>query len=149
MSQKYREFSVEFKLKAVERVASGCKVQPLARELGVRRQLLYRWKATFEARGLAGLQPQKRGPKPGGRVVNASGAPPGDPPPGSSEVATLRARVEELERLAGRQAMELDFFGQALREVGAPQLGQPSSGGTASTPSSEAGRARKAAPKAD
>ena len=49
MSQKYREFSVEFKLKAVERVASGCKVQPLACAAscftgGKRRSKLVAWR---------------------------------------------------------------------------------------------------------
>ena len=135
MSKKQPVYTPEFKLAAVRRMVEGCNIVALAEELGVPRRSLYNWKAAHEAGGPEGLKPHRRGPKP-------KGASP--PPGGGSEVEALRARVEELERLAGRQAMELDFFEAALREVGAPSRRKDGLGGTASMPSSGSGRARKA-----
>ena len=39
-----RSFSQELKKKAVQRMQQGCNVAALARELGVRRKLLYEWR---------------------------------------------------------------------------------------------------------
>ncbi|MDP6563216.1 MAG: transposase, partial [Alphaproteobacteria bacterium] len=131
MTYKHRVHTAEFKLLAVRRMIRGCNVKALAEELGVRRQLLYKWKAAFEAGGPDNLLPKRRGRR-------GKGA---EPPPGQpvSEVAQLRARIAELERLAGRQAMELDFFAEALRVVGAPSPRNERPGATASTPSSGRG----------
>lgn len=138
MAKKYRAFTAEFKLAAVRRMeAEGGSVLALARDLGIRRQLLYRWQAVYAAEGPGGLIGKRRGPKPKGAEP-----PPKAPAAGAAE--RLRARVRALERLVGRQAMELDFFAAALREVGEPSLRKDGLGGTASTPSSESGHARKA-----
>ena len=42
------------------------------------------------------------------------------------DVATARRRISELERKIGQQQVELDFFRQALRQVGGAR--QPSDG---------------------
>jgi transposase len=138
MSKKYRVFTAEFKLAAIERMEAGGNTLALARELGIQRQLLYKWKAAFDAGGAEGLIRKRPGPKPKGTE------PPPRERPAVSEAERLRARVLELERLAGRQAMELDFFEAALREVGVASRRKKRLGGTASTPSSGSGRARKA-----
>lgn len=134
---KRRFHSPEFKLAAIRRIVPGCSVGALAEELGVERGLLYKWKARFEEEGPDGFVNKRRGRRPRG---SAPPAPPDEP----SETDVLSARIAELERLVGRQAMELDFFDAALREVGAPGLRNEGPGGTASTPSSGSGRARKA-----
>lgn len=47
--KKYRRFSREFKLAAVGRMQAGESPSALARELDVRRKLLYQWKDRVEA----------------------------------------------------------------------------------------------------
>lgn len=50
--QKRKSFSREFKLEAVRHLeSSGKPVTEVARELGVRRNQLYRWQVEFEASG--------------------------------------------------------------------------------------------------
>ena len=94
----------------MKRLEAGEGFSALASELGVRRKLLYDWRKAYRLLGVAGLN-RKRGPKPGreaalsrlGRVT------PADP------LAQAQARIAELERLIGRQQVDLDFFHRALR----------------------------------
>lgn len=131
-SKTFRTFPTPFKLAAVERIEAGAAVAALARELGVRRKLLYEWHGSWKADGAAGLN-RKRGPKPGKRQPK----PPPEPvAPGSpQELAQAKARIGELERIIGRQQADLDFFQQALRALDtmAPQGSAPA----ASIPSSK------------
>lgn len=92
------------------RLEGGEQATALAAELGVRRKLLYDWAKAYREHGVAGLN-RKRGPKPGGRRVRVvpERATPADP------LAQAQARVAELERLIGRQQVDLDFFRRALR----------------------------------
>jgi transposase len=73
---------------------------------------------------VAGLN-RKRGPKPGGRRSSpaADRAVPADP------LAQAQARVAELERLVGRQQVDLDFFRRALRltDASSPSGSAPTS----------------------
>ena len=105
-----RIFTTEFKERAVLRLEAGEQATALAAELGVRRKLLYEWRKAYREHGAAGLN-RKRGPKPGGRRLI--------PPPGrmtpADPLAQAEARVAELERLVGRQQVDLDFFRRALR----------------------------------
>ena len=81
---------------------------------------------------MAGLN-RKRGPKPGSK--NAS-AVPGEPVQNSiAELAKAQTRIAELERLVGRQQVDLDFFRKALRALN----GQEAQGnsGAVSSPSSK------------
>ena len=100
-----RIFTTEFKEQAVLRLEAGEQFSALAVELGVRRKLLYDWCKSYRQLGVAGLN-RKRGPKPGGQ---RSSPVPADP------LAQAQARVAELERLVGRQQVDLDFFRRALR----------------------------------
>jgi transposase-like protein len=100
-----RIFTTEFKERAVLRLEAGEQFSALAAELGVRRKLLYDWCKAYRQLGVAGLN-RKRGPKPGGQ---RSSPMPDDP------LAQAQARVAELERLVGRQQVDLDFFRRALR----------------------------------
>jgi transposase len=116
-----RVFSPTFKEAAVARVESGEALAGVARSLGIARKILYDWRNAFHAEGMAGLS-RKRGRKRGWRVK-----PPGfladDPPDaalaGVSELARAQRRIAELERLAGRQQMGLDFFQKALQVLNA------------------------------
>jgi len=142
-----RVFSRGFKLEAVSRMEAGENVSRLARELGVRRKLLYEWRDAWRAGGDEALRPPGR-PRKGVAVVGAraGGALKGPPAPSGpqAELAAARRRIAELERKVGQQALEADFFRQALQRV--ETLRQPSDrpGGTASTASSRPGRGGKA-----
>jgi len=119
-----KDLTVEFKRAAVELMKPGVKLAELARTLGVNRQRLYEWREAL----LAGDELLRRPGRPKREV---------DPPAEASELAGARRRVAELERKVGQQALELDFFKQALQQV--RRLRQPASGpgATASTPSSK------------
>jgi transposase-like protein len=132
--QAQRAFSTEFKERAVLRLEAGERLAALADELGIRRKLLYEWRHAYRQQGIAGLN-RKRGPKPGGK---GSPSPPGRASPGlpsgpdgapaaaqpGGELAQAKARIAELERVIGRQQVDLDFFRKALRLTdAAPQSG--------------------------
>jgi transposase-like protein len=124
-----RTFTTAFKEAAVLRLEAGEQGTALAAELGVRRKLLYDWRKAWRRLGVAGLN-RKRGPRP---CLLRSGDPPcvatpADPtaipqatadrqgsPRMADPLAQAKARIAELERLVGRQQVDLDFFRRALR----------------------------------
>jgi transposase len=133
-NQPQRAFSTAFKESVVLRLRAGERLGAVADELGIRRKLLYEWRDAYRKLGVAGLN-RKRGQKPGSK---GSGSPPGraspgtPPSPGSApvaarpggELAQAKARIAELERVIGRQQVDLDFFRRALRLMdAAPQSG--------------------------
>jgi transposase len=108
------QYPTAFKLKAIKRVERGEGVLPVARDLGVTRKALHDWVRAYKAMGPEGLN-RKRGPKPGPRRLKpvpdtASGD-------GCGRQTASQQRIAELERVIGRQQMELDFFRQALRAL--------------------------------
>lgn len=103
---------IALKIKAIKRVERGEGVLPVARDIGVTRKALHEWIRAYKAHGPEGLN-RKRGPKPGKRRLQAlSGA-----HEGRGALAAAQVRIAELERLVGRQQMDLDFFRQALRAL--------------------------------
>ena len=116
------QYPTAFKLKAIKRVERGEGVLPVARDLGVTRKALHDWIGAYKAHGPEGLN-RKRGPKPGRRRLKpVAGA---LPLKGRSTSAAER-RIAELERVIGRQQMDLDFFRQALRALdGRAAQGKP------------------------
>ena len=74
--QPQRAFTTEFKVLIVQRIESGARLSAVADEMGIRRKLLYEWRAAYRALGAAGLN-RKRGPKPGAKRF--SGSPQGRP----------------------------------------------------------------------
>ncbi len=150
---KPRFFSRDFKLAALSRMAGGENVSALSRELNVRRKLLYEWRDAFRAGGPEALcgrgRPRKGSVVVGARSGVARGAAASGPGGGSAvgagdELAAARRRIAELERKVGQQALEADFFRQALQlfETSHRPIGR--SGATASTASSRPGRGGKA-----
>lgn len=125
MSKDRRRFTREFKLAALARFEEAGDVHALARELGIRRELLYKWHAKYEAGGASALTTTGR---PRAVVMpEAERIEVGD----GADLA--RRRIAELERKVGQQSIELDFFREALRQV--KDLSQPTGGlgGPAST----------------
>ena len=113
---KVRRHAVEFKVSVVQRMMAGEPVSRLSREVQVKRTLLYRWRDTYRKQGVAGFQ------RPVGR--------PRKQPP--EVVPGAAARIRELERKVGQQAMVIDFLQKACKRV--KELRRPSKGpgGTAS-----------------
>jgi transposase len=112
---KSRQYPTAYKLKAIKRVERGEGVLPVARELGISRKLLHDWIKAWKAHGPEGLN-RKPGPKPGPRKLKP--VPTYDDK--RSALAQAKARIVELERLVGRQQMDIDFFRKALRALGRP-----------------------------
>ncbi len=113
---KRRKFSREFKLSAIERMLAGESVSALSRELGVPGGHFYKWCLHFRRGGPEALRPAHRPRKGFGALDGEAG----------KDLAAARKRIGELERKVGQQQLELDFFRQALRQVG--EARQPSDG---------------------
>jgi len=112
---KSRQFPTAFKLKAIKRAEEGEGVLPVARSLGLSRKLLHDWIKAWRVCGLDGLN-RKRGPKPGPRRLKPLQAEANK----RSALAQANARIAELERLVGRQQLDIDFFQKALRALERP-----------------------------
>ncbi len=120
-SSKHRIHTPEFRLKAVQRMEAGESVAALSRELGVRRKVLYDWRARHRERGVAGLN---RGP--------------GRPRQTAQQRQQRRydntaRQIAELERKVGRQALLIDFLQRAFKRVEELRQNNSEPGGTAST----------------
>jgi transposase len=108
-----RVFRRTTKVSAVDRMLAGENVSALSRELKVRRTILYRWKNEYEAKAESAFRrnpgrPPKHSPR-AERVRTEE----------VEELAAAKQRISDLERKVGQQQVELDFFRQALRQVGA------------------------------
>lgn len=134
----HRVFTPAFKEAAMVRLDAGEALAAVARDLELSRKVLYDWRAAFRAEGADGFR-HRRGPKPGWRERRKE--PPPDVPPGlaaspaEAQLAWAEARIAELERLAGRQQLGLDFFRKALQILNAAPDVPPSAPG--STPPSK------------
>jgi transposase len=118
MVKKARKYSVDFKQEAVRRMARATTIVGLAKQLGVRRKLLYQWRDQFQAEGRAGLE-RRRGRPPGSKSQALS-----PPAPNAAEV-----RIAELERLLGRKQLEVDFLERAFEQVRGAASDRTSDGG--------------------
>jgi transposase-like protein len=105
-AKKAKKYSVDFKEEAVRRMAGAATIVGLAKQLGVRRKLLYEWRDRLEAEGRSGLE-RRRGRPPGSRSEELA-----PPAPSASEL-----RIAELERLLGRKQLEVDFLKRAFEHV--------------------------------
>ena len=136
-----RIFSREFKLKAVERLEAGESGTALARELTVKREILYRWRDAWRAGGALALRPKRGRPR---KAEAAALARARGPAARASDLAEARRQIAALERKVGQQQVDLDFFKQALSHVEASRRPSDRPGATAPTPSSRPGRGGKA-----
>ena len=123
------QFPTAYKIKAIKRVERGEGVLPVARELGISRKSLHDWVKAWKADGPDGLN-RKPGPKPGPRKLKQLATYDDK----RSALARANARIAELERLVGRQQMDLDFFRNALRALERPAAqGKPASASSKSS----------------
>jgi transposase len=99
---------------AVDRMKTSEDVRALARELGVTRRCLYKWRTKLEA-----AEPGEEASRP------------------STHAAAHRKEILQLKRLLAEKAMEVDFFKGALQKVEARRQRSSSSGEMASTTRSE------------
>lgn len=111
--KKVRQFSPEFKLRAIERLLAGESASALAQEFNVARKLLYYWKDAYISEGPDGMRKVGR-PRKDRRVGVLPEA-----QTDRGELLQARKRITELERKVGHQAMQIDFFVEALRRMDA------------------------------
>ena len=107
--KRVRRYTDEFRQMCVERLKQTDNIVELAKELGVHRRMLYRWRDQLE---------------PGAKKAG--------PPPQSRE-ARLRNEVNQLKRALAEKTLETDFFKGALQKIEARRQPQDVSGAKAST----------------
>ena len=108
--------SPEFKLAAIARMETAPSMAGLAAELGVRREMLLKWRRAYETGGAAALNLPGQGR---GTALIARPAVPREP---ADALTAARQRIAELERKVDQQQLGLDFFRTALRHIeGQPQ----------------------------
>jgi transposase-like protein len=129
-----RSFSREFKLKAIERLEAGESGSALARELEVKREILYRWRDAVRAGGPLAVR-GKRGRPPKAEALAMAAA--RGPASKARDLAEAKRQIAELERKVGQQQLDLDFFKQALRHIEASRRPSIGPGATASSPQSK------------
>jgi hypothetical protein len=94
------------------------------------------WRSRFEPSARTQEGAEATSDPPGAAL--ASSAPSAEGTSASvAELARAKARIEELERLVGRQQLDLDFFRKALRLADALQGPAPARGETNSSRSSK------------
>jgi transposase-like protein len=112
-----RQFSREFKLAAVRRIENGEKPSEVAQSVGVKMEVIGRWRQKVRNAGEQALRGVGR-PK---GVTRRGGLSQG------------KSRIADLERLVGRQQAAIDFLEQALHQVEALRQPRKGNGGTASS----------------
>lgn len=116
--KEYSSYGLEFKLAAVKRVLNGERAAAVARDLGLSRSVLNRWRKRYRSIGTG----RWRGP---GRPTREEEA--------AAPRETPEQRIAELERLVGQQTREVDFLARAFRRVKELRQASNGRGGTAST----------------
>ena len=107
--KRVRRYTDEFRQMCVERLKQTDNIVELAKELGVHRRMLYRWRDQLEPRA------KKAGPPP------------------QSREARLRNEVNQLKRALAEKTLEIDFFKGALQKIEARRQQRDVTGAKAST----------------
>jgi transposase-like protein len=100
-ADEHRCFSREFKIAAVKRVLAGEELHKVAGELDILYSVLWKWKKRFVEKGEDYLYTVGRGKRSSGPAKKQS----------------KERSMAELERMIGRQQMEIRFLERALRQV--------------------------------
>ena len=128
-----RRFGRAFKLEVVRRMVAGESGTALAREFGIKRTILYRWRDAVRDGGDEALRDGPgRPPAAEARSMALARGPAGR----ARDLAEARRQIAELERKVGQQQVDLDFFEQALRRIEAPRPSSDGPGATTSSPRS-------------
>src|SRR5688572_30089298 len=96
-----RRYSREFKVAAVARVTQGEAITAVARDLEIGADTLWRWRKIVREKGEEHLHEVGR---PRGHRMR-------------QPARENQQRIAELERLVGRQQMEIRFLDRALRRI--------------------------------
>jgi transposase-like protein len=112
--ERRKRYSRKFQRMAVERMKTCVSVDELAKELGVTRRCLYKWRTKLEA-----AEPGEEAARP------------------STHALAHRKEILQLKRLLAEKAMEVDFLKGALQKVEARRRRSSDSGEKASTNTSE------------
>jgi transposase len=120
MASKVKRYSMRFRQRVVERMRLE-NISQLSRELGLDRSMMYHWKRKLEKRAYGNVRSGE---------INIR----------DRQIRELQEKIESLEAVVGRQAVELDFFEGALRRTGEKRPRNGGNGETKSTPKSEAER---------
>jgi transposase len=128
-----RRFGRALKLALVRRMEAGESGTALAREFGIKREILYRWRDAVRDGGEEAL---RDGPGRPNRLEAAEMALARGPAARARDVSEARRQIVELERKVGEQQVALDFFKGALRRIEASRRPSDGPGGTASSPRS-------------
>ena len=128
-----RVFSREFKLEAIKRLEAGESGSALARELMVKREMLYRWRDAWRVGGEPALR-DKTGRPPKAEAFEMERA--RGVAAKANDLAEARRQIAELQRKVDQQQLDLDFLKQALRHIEASRRPSIGPGATASSPRS-------------
>ena len=101
----------------MKRVIEGEALAEVARDLKISFELLWRWRKRVAEKGEEHLY--EIGERSGGGAV--------------SQQTSQQRRIAELERLVGRQQLEIRFLDRALRRVKELRQGKNDAGGAASS----------------
>ena len=112
-------YTPEFQQYAVERMRVAINISALAKELGVPRVRLYRWRKRLDPLWWQSTD------------MGESFIPP------DREKVSLQQQLREAKQLLGEKTLEVDFFKGALQKIAARRQKNASVGGTASTSKSE------------
>lgn len=114
-----RVHSPEFRVKIAERMLAGDNVSALAEEFDLPRSMMYRWRDAYRLEGPSGLQGRRGRPRGPGKMPpdNRAGAVKAGVSKQDRVAETLRAKIAELERKVGQQAVEIDFFKGVFRRL--------------------------------
>jgi transposase len=112
--ERRKRYSRKFQRAAVERMKTCESVDDLAKELGVTRRCLYKWRTKLEA-----VDPGEEAARP------------------STHASAQRKEILQLKRMLAEKAMEVDFLKGALQKVEARRQRSSGPGGKASTITSE------------
>ncbi len=92
MSVTRRRFSKEFKLQVLRKIEAGKSTTQVSREYEISDALISKWKRTVKENGEAAFS-------------------------GSGNTYRLEAKIAEMERLIGQQAMEIAFLKKVLERL--------------------------------
>ena len=114
--QERRRYTAEFKVSVVQRMLAGEPISRLSREVKVKRTLLYRWRDIYRKHRMPGFH------RPVGRPRLKP----------EEKKSTAEARLRDLERKVGQQALVIDFLQRACKRVEALRQESEGTGATAS-----------------
>jgi transposase-like protein len=107
-----QRYSVELKLEAVGRLASGESPSKVATDLKVDRRRVYEWHWQYQEGGAEALRRPGRPRKEEAQTARGQSW-----RGGGGELAAAQRQIAELQRKVGEQQVDLDFFRAALRRV--------------------------------